>query len=198
MQITQPYFLLQCFSIQFQKCVTWSPSSLPLHFNTPSSKEIRIFGVPMGTSSFTSFFIKYFLLNDVQHVDILLKLGDVQVAFGFQLIASCNSHRIYTLHTFFHLHKFLYFFYSSLFQIFRHLLGLGSFDSLKGSLACKHACFPIAFSGIRLIPIATIALATYLKNWAHVVSIIIVKFIVNQCPFLLKALTIVDNNTFPF
>ncbi len=88
-------------------------------------------------------------------------------------------------------------FYSS-FQIFGHLLNLRSFDSLKGSLTCKHAFLPTVFSGIGLIPIATIILATYLRNWAHVISITIVKFMVNQCPFLFETLIRVDNNTFFF
>jgi hypothetical protein len=39
-------------------------------------------GVSLGISSFTSSFIKDDLLKDVQHVDLLLRMGDVQVAFG--------------------------------------------------------------------------------------------------------------------
>jgi hypothetical protein len=39
-------------------------------------------GVPLGTPSFTLSFIKDALVKDVQHVDLLLKMGDVQVAFG--------------------------------------------------------------------------------------------------------------------
>jgi hypothetical protein len=57
-------------SIQHQKCVMWSPSSLSLNFNTPSqfttpSKGIRILGVLFNTSLFTSSFIKDALLDDV-------------------------------------------------------------------------------------------------------------------------------------
>jgi hypothetical protein len=36
----------------------------------------------LGTSSFTSSFVKNTLLKDVQHVDLLFKMGDVQIAFG--------------------------------------------------------------------------------------------------------------------
>ncbi len=59
-------------SIQLQKCVTWSPSTLLPNFNTPSqfttsSKGIRVLGVPLGTLIFTSSFIKNALLKDVQH-----------------------------------------------------------------------------------------------------------------------------------
>ncbi len=66
------------------------------------------------------------------------------------------------------------------------------------NLAYKHASFPIVFGDIEVILIVTIILTTYLKNWVLVVSIIIVRFMVNQCPFLFKALAWVDNNTFPF
>ncbi len=64
------------------KSVTWSPSGLLLNFDTPSlfnspSKGIRVLGVPLGISSFTWTFIKKNLLEDVQHVDLLLKMGDV-------------------------------------------------------------------------------------------------------------------------
>jgi hypothetical protein len=38
--------------------------------------------VPLGTPSFRSCVIKYVLLEDVQHVDLFLKMGEVQVAFG--------------------------------------------------------------------------------------------------------------------
>ncbi len=69
-------------SIQPQKCVMWSPSNLPLDFNTPSqfttpSKGIKVLGVPFNTSLFTSSFIKDALLNDFWHVDLLLIMGDV-------------------------------------------------------------------------------------------------------------------------
>jgi hypothetical protein len=51
-------------------------------FNTPSQfttpiKRIRILGVPLGTSSFTSSFIKDVMVENVQHVDLLLRMGDV-------------------------------------------------------------------------------------------------------------------------
>jgi hypothetical protein len=40
-------------------------------------------GVPLGTSLFTSSFIKDALLEDVQHLDILFRMDDVYVTFGF-------------------------------------------------------------------------------------------------------------------
>jgi hypothetical protein len=45
---------------------------------------------------------------------------------------------------------------------------------------------------------ATIAPTFYLRSWALVVSIIAVRFMVDQHPFLFEALTQVDNNTFLF
>jgi hypothetical protein len=75
------------FFIQLQKCVTWSPSYLPPNFNTPSQfttrpKGFKVLGVPLGTLTFTSSFIKDALLKDVQHVNLLPRMGDAQMAFG--------------------------------------------------------------------------------------------------------------------
>ncbi len=72
--------------IQPHKCVAWSPSNLPPDFNTPSQftiplEGIKIFKIPLSTSSLTSSFIKNTLLKDVQHVDLLFKMGVVQIAF---------------------------------------------------------------------------------------------------------------------
>ncbi len=78
--------------IQPKKCVTWSPFSLPPNFNTPSQftippKRIRVLGVPLGTSSFTSSFIKDPMLEDVRHVNLLLAMSDVQITF--RIIIHC-------------------------------------------------------------------------------------------------------------
>ncbi len=73
--------------------------------------------------------------------------------------------------------------------MFKCLLGPKSFDSLEGPVANKQTFLPITFGGIRLIPIATIAPTTYLRNWAFIISIIVAKFMVDQRPFLLEALT---------
>jgi hypothetical protein len=45
------------------------------------------------------------------------------------------------------------------------------------------------------ISTSTIALTTYLGSWALVISVIAIRFMVDQCPFLLEALTQIDNNT---
>jgi hypothetical protein len=82
--------------------------------------------------------------------------------------------------------------------MFGRLLGPRSFDNLEGPLASKQTSFPITFGSIKLIPMATIALATYLGSWALVISIIIARFMVDQCPFLLEALAQINNNGLPF
>jgi len=49
-------------------------------FNTPLEK-IKILGVPLGTSSFTSSFIKNAFKKDVQHIDLFPRMGDVQITY---------------------------------------------------------------------------------------------------------------------
>jgi hypothetical protein len=43
---------------------------------------IRVLGIPLSVSSFTSSFINEALLKDVWHVDLFPTMGDVQVTFG--------------------------------------------------------------------------------------------------------------------
>ncbi len=93
---------------------------------------------------------------------------------------------------------FLISFDSSFHKVFGRFLGLRSFDSLKELFVCKQTSFPITFDGVKFILTSTIAFATYLKSWAFIISVIVVGFMVHQHPVLLKALTRVDNNTFPF
>jgi hypothetical protein len=45
---------------------------------------------------------------------------------------------------------------------------------------------------------STIAPTTYLRNWAFVILVIVARFMVDQHHFFLKALTQINNNTFPF
>ncbi len=87
---------------------------------------------------------------------------------------------------------------SSLLQMFGCLLGPWSLNSLKRPLVCKHASPLITFNGIELIPMATITPTTYLGNWAFVTLIIVIRFMIDQQPFLFETLAQVDNNTFPF
>jgi hypothetical protein len=72
--------------------------------------------------------------------------------------------------------------------MFGRLWGPRFFNSLKRPLACKQASLPIAFGGISFIPTTPIAPRTYLWSWAFIVFIIIIKFMVDQHPFLIKAL----------
>jgi hypothetical protein len=68
-------------------------------------------------------------------------------------------------------------------------LGPRSFNNLKKLLAYKQVFLPITFGGIRFILIATNALLAYLRSWDFVALIIVIRFIVDQLPFLLEALT---------
>jgi hypothetical protein len=63
--------------------------------------------------------------------------------------------------------------------MFRCLLGPRSFDNLDGPLTHKQTSFLITFGGVRLILTSTIAPIAYLRSWAFVVSIIIVRFMVD-------------------
>jgi len=88
------------FSIQLQKCVAWSPFSLSLDFNTPSQfttlfEGIKVLGVLSSTLTFTSFFIKDAFLEDVRHVDIFHRMGNVQVAFRISIRCLVNAHCIF-------------------------------------------------------------------------------------------------------
>jgi hypothetical protein len=88
-------------------------------------------------------------------------------------------------------------FYSSLLQMFRHFLGLRSFDSLERLLTCKQALNPIILGGIGFIPTSTFAPTTYLRSWTFVASIITIRFMVDKHSSFLKVLAQV-NNIFPF
>jgi hypothetical protein len=72
--------------------------------------------------------------------------------------------------------------------VFGPLLGLGSFDNLEGPLAHKQASLRIIFKGIELILTSIIAPIVYLRNWALVALIIVVRFMVDQWLFFLEAL----------
>ncbi len=187
------------FSIQPQKCIVWSFFGLPLDFNTPS-EGIRILGVLLGTLTFTSSFIKNALLKDVWHVDLLLRMGDVQVVVGI-LIHCFMQHPLYFLWRTPPFSTFTGSFIlknSFLLQMFGHLLGPRFFDNPKGPLVRRRASFPITFGGIEFTLTSTITPTTYLRSWALVTLIIVARFMVDQHPFLFEVLAWVDNNTFPF
>jgi hypothetical protein len=59
-----------------------APFGLPPNFNTPSQiitpfERIRVLEVLLGTITFTSFFMKFFLQEDVRNVDLLPRMDDV-------------------------------------------------------------------------------------------------------------------------
>jgi hypothetical protein len=68
------------------------------------------------------------------------------------------------------------------------LLDPKSFNSLEIFLAHKQVSLLIVFGGIKYILTIAIALVVYLGRWAFVILIIILKFIVDQHPFLLEPL----------
>ncbi len=154
----------------------------------------------MGTITFTSSFIKDAMLKNIQHVDLLPIMGDIQMAFGIltHCFVQCPSYFLQCTPSSSTFIKYFISFDSSLLQMFERLLGLGSFNSPKGPLAHKQACLPITFSGIELISTSTIAPTTYLGNWVFIALVIIVRFMVDQHPFLVEALTQINKNTFPF
>jgi len=140
------------------------------------------------------------MLEDARHMELLPRMGDVHMAFG--ILNHCFMQRpSYFLwctppsSTFI---ESLISFDSSFHKMFGHLLGLGSFDSLKGILVHKQTSFLITFGGIELISTSTIAPTTYLGSWAFVTLIIVARLMVDQCPFLLEALAQINNNTFLF
>jgi hypothetical protein len=127
-------------------------------------------------------------------------MGNVQMAFGI-LICYFVQRPLYFLQCtppFSTFIKFFISFDSSLHKVFGPLLGPGSFDNLEGPLAHKQASLRIIFKGVELISTSIIAPIVYLRNWALVASIIVVRFMVDQWPFFLEALARVNNNTFPF
>jgi hypothetical protein len=72
--------------------------------------------------------------------------------------------------------------------VFGRLLGLKYFDSPKRLLAHKQAFFPIIFAGVGFISTFTITPTTYLRSWALVALVIVVRFMVDQHPFLFETL----------
>jgi hypothetical protein len=68
--------------IQHHKCAIWFPSGLPSRFLLPLGfyipiGGIRVLGVPLGSFSFTFFFLQDPLNDDVQHIYAFLRLGNV-------------------------------------------------------------------------------------------------------------------------
>ncbi len=133
-------------------------------------------------------------------MDLLFRMGNVQMAFGI-LICYFVQRPLYFLQCtppFSTFIKSFISFDSSLHKVFGTLLGPRSFDNLERPLAHKQASLRIIFKGVELISTSIIAPIVYLRNWALVVSVIVVKFMVDQWLFFLEALARVNNNTFRF
>ncbi len=162
----------------------------PILVYHPIQKNQRLGGSVGHLNFHTSSFIKNALLKNTRHVDLLLKMGDVHVAFGI-LICCFVQHPLYFLQctspSFTFTKSFISFDFS-IFQVFGCLLGLRSFDSLERLLARKQAFFLIIFRGVGFISTSTIAPTTYLRSWALVVLVIAVRFMVDQHLFLLETL----------
>jgi len=75
---------------------------------------------------------------------------------------------------------------------------LGSWDCPHVLLVHQQASLPIFQGGINFIFTKFIALVAYLGNWALVAPIIITRFLVDHCPFLLKAIGANNFGPFPF
>jgi hypothetical protein len=130
------------------------------------------------------------MLKDVWHVDLLYIMGDAQVTFRI-IIHSFVQRPSYVLQCTPSSSTFIESFVSfdSSFQMLKCFLGQGSFDSLEGPLYHKQTFFLITYNGIEFIRTATITLITYLWNWALVISTKAAKFMIDQHPFLLEAVT---------
>lgn len=82
--------------VQPHKFLAWLPSSLPLAFSPFVGflyllDGIKVLDASFGFVFFISSFLQDALDEDVHHVDVLLKLGDVQIIFGMH-ISSCFAH----------------------------------------------------------------------------------------------------------
>ncbi len=133
-------------------------------------------------------------------MDIFREMGDVQIAFG--ILTHCFvQHPSYLLQCTplsFTFTKSSISFYSSFLQVFGHLLGSRSFDILEKLLVHKQTYVLITFGIIKFILTVVITPISYLRNWAFVILVMTIRFMVDQHPFLFEALARIDNNTFPF
>jgi len=128
---------------------------------------IKVLGVPLGISTFTSFLIKDARLQDVWHVTLLLKMGDAQLIFGSLICCfmQCPLNFLWWTPPFSTFIESFISFDSFAFQLFWRFLGPRSFDSPKRPLACKQTAFPITFGGVGFMSTSMITLITYLRSW---------------------------------
>ncbi len=86
---------------------------------------------------FISSFIKNVLLEDVHHVDLFFKMGDVKVTFVTCCFVQHPSYLLRCIPPFSIFTKSFIFLNSSPLQMYKCFLGPRSFNSLKGPLNCK-------------------------------------------------------------
>jgi hypothetical protein len=82
--------------------------------------------------------------------------------------------------------------------VFERLVGLGSLDCFEAPLVCEHVALPISSGGVTLISSKVIVPTAYLRNWALVTPIIVSKFLLDFCMFLLKVISVSNLRPLPF
>jgi len=188
--------------IQFHKYSTWSPSNLLNDFtplillNTPF-KGFKVFFILMGSTSF----IENSLLEDLKHVDLLPKIGEIQIIFGIlaHLFLQCPSYFLWYI---FPILKFKNLFTSfdlSLFRIFEHIINPRFFYGFEGKLTYHQSSFPISLRSISFISISVVITPiALLGSWALIVSSLAIWFLFDHWFFLLQSLVHMNLNTIPF
>jgi hypothetical protein len=151
----------------------------------------------MGSTSF----IENSLMEDFKHVDLLPKMGEIQIIFGIltHLFLQCPSYFLwYNFPTF----KFKNLFTSfdlSLFRIFEHIINPRFFYGFEGKLTHHQSSFPISLRGISFISISVVITPiTLLGSWAVVVSSLAFWFLFDHWLFLLESLVHMNLSTIPF
>jgi hypothetical protein len=127
------------------------------------------------------------LFEDVWHLDLFLKMDDVQIAFGIpNSLFHVTTIIFFMMHTFhLHLHWVHYYFWLFLPLNVWCFLGLRFFDSLERLSTHKQDSLPITFGAMELILTITIAPTTYLGSWVIIISVIDVRFwLINVLSFL--------------
>jgi hypothetical protein len=76
----------------------------------------------------------------------------------------------------------------TLIKVFKWLLSPCFFKCLKAFLVHRQVSLPIFNGGIGIIYIETIALITYLGNWALVAHVIVFRLLLDSHPFLLEVI----------
>jgi hypothetical protein len=104
--------------------------------------------------------------DDVQHINVFPKLGNVQPALG--IFICCFSQKSYYFFRSFppllDFQRQLTFFYSTLIHVFEKFLRQGFLECLEVRLIRQQASLPISRSGTSFVSIEVIASATYLGN----------------------------------